>query len=487
MGEAKIRAQLQAAKFKYSCEIKRARFNVYAIGTRQSFLYGRVHEVSWWSSLDERLLGVVAFDYTDRDYNAMILARDLRGCFRCVDVQTDFKSQRLAEDAVRARIGEFVEGGEIEELGRQGDETNVTLDLFELPTDMDPEKLHPYFRLLLEDPGRAPARAVIKEIGTWLAPEDPHLAKEFQTKGFDQRLWEIYLWAAFKEFALDVEHLSAPDFRCSGRGQDFTVEATTVAPSLGGVLAEHPKPETQDEMQEFLRNYMPMKFGSALTSKLNKRNKAGEAYWEMEGAKDKPFCLAIADFHAPADKDSLGSMTYTQSALFTYLYGHRVGWEIVDDQVVIKEESVDTHSYREKTIPSGFFDQAGAENVSAVIFSNAGTLAKFDRIGVAAGFAAPDHRYYRIGLKPNPDPDATVGVSFSQDLLEPDYEEFWTQEVQVFHNPNASRPLSFEALPGATHHFFDEGKVMSLAPDDAILSSRTLVLKIRKDGEEVEI
>jgi hypothetical protein len=32
-------------------------------------------------------------------------------------------------------------------------------------------------------------------------------------------------------------------------------------------------------MQEFLTNYMPMKFGSALTSKLNKTNKAGENYW----------------------------------------------------------------------------------------------------------------------------------------------------------------------------------------------------------------
>jgi hypothetical protein len=62
-----------------------------------------------------------------------------------------------------------------------------------LPTDCDPETLHPYFRELLDRPARAPARAVIREIGPCLTPNDPDLVNEFQNKGFDQRLWEIYL------------------------------------------------------------------------------------------------------------------------------------------------------------------------------------------------------------------------------------------------------------------------------------------------------
>ena len=276
MGEAKRRAKFRKETFVHSKALKRARFNVLAIGTRLSMLFGMATEVSWWSSLDERLIGVVAFDHTDNDYNALIMARDQIGRFRCIDVQTSFPKEFDAETALRFKIAKLIAEDKIEQIGAQGDETNAPIDLFQLPTDFDPSKLHPYFRLLLEDPGRKPARAVIREIGPWLAPQDPHLVKEFQTKGFDQRLWEIYLWAALKEFALDVEQLEAPDFRCTGRGHDFTLEATTVAPSMSGELAAHPNPETPEEIEEFLKGYMALKYGSALTTKLNKTNQSGE-------------------------------------------------------------------------------------------------------------------------------------------------------------------------------------------------------------------
>ena len=108
---------------------------------------------------------------------------------------------------------------------------DAPIDLLRVPTDCDEAKLHPYFRILRDDPTRAPARAVINEVGRWLAPGDPHLVQEFQTSGFDQRLWKIYLWAAFREFGLDVTQLEAPDFRCTVAWSDFTVEATTAAPS----------------------------------------------------------------------------------------------------------------------------------------------------------------------------------------------------------------------------------------------------------------
>lgn len=38
---------------------------------------------------------------------------------------------------------------------------------------------------------------------------------------------------------------------------------------------------------------MPLKFGSALLSKLNKTNKDGLHYWELEKARGKPFAIAI--------------------------------------------------------------------------------------------------------------------------------------------------------------------------------------------------
>lgn len=435
-------------------------------------------EVSWWCSPDERIIASAGRDLIDNDYSWAMLVRDALGRFRAVKVNCSYPSLSAAEKALWQTMSDTIQTEDLVEVGRQGDETNVPIDLLRLPTDVDPAKLHPYFRILLEDRSRAPARAVIREIGPWLTPNDPHLVEEFQRKAFDQRLWEIYLWAAFREFGLDVEQLEAPDFRCRAPGIDFTVEATTAAPSTMGPLAEHPDPRTQSEIAEFLRDYMPMKYGSALHSKLMKTNGSGLHYWEREESRDKPFLLAIADFHKPADRDMLGSMTYTQSALWQYLYGQRVHWTFDEaGKLIITPEKVDEHRYGAKVVPSGFFDDPLATNVSAVLFSNAGTLSKFDRMGIVAGFAVPGDRYFRIGMKANPDPNAAVGTPFKVDVTAPNYEEFWTDEIQVFHNPNAKHPLPFEVLTGATHHFFRDGRLRSWGPEGAILSSYSMIFR----------
>ena len=416
----------------------------------------------------------------------MVLARDKIGRFRCAALKTDFRDESYAKIQLRTAMADIIEKGEIAEFGEQGDETNSPLDPFDVPAELSDDKLHPYFKMLAEDPGRAPARKVITELALWLAPKDPHFVREFQTAGFDQRLWELFLWAAFREFFLDVEQLEAPDFRCRGPGIDFSVEATTVAPSMGGVLQEHPNPKTPEEREAFLRDYMPMKFGGPLTSKLNKTNADGQHYWERDETKDKPFAIAIADFHKPADEDELGPMTYTQSALWQYLYGSRVTWRFEEDQLIIETHAVGEHEFKGKKVPSGFFDLPEAENISAIIFSNAGTIAKFDRMGVAAGFGAEGYGYFRIGLKHNPDPNAVTGEAFHVDVSDPDYEEYWTQEIQVFHNPNAKHPLAFEAMLGATHHYFADGQLQSHAPADAVLSSFSMLVKYTGKDENSE-
>lgn len=162
-------------------------------------------------------------------------------------------------------------------------------------------------------------------------------------------------------------------------------------------------------MTEFLAHYMPMKFGSSLTAKLNKKDKDGRSYWERGNANDVPFLLAVADFHISGSEVSegkLGSMTYTHSALWPYLYGHRVEWEMIDGQLIVRAVKGTEHAYKGKTVETGFFDLPEAENISAIIFSNAGTLAKFDRMGIAAGFLPANHKYIRIGYRWNPDPNA---------------------------------------------------------------------------------
>jgi hypothetical protein len=156
-------------------------------------------ERSHWSDAEERVLGAVIRDTHDDDYGWILLARDKIGRFRCADLDTSLDSERLAVERLRERIAQAVEDRGFLALGDQGDETNYPTDVLAVPVDTKPEALHPHFRLLTESPGRHPSRSVFKEIGPWLAPIDPHFVREFQFSQFDQRLWEMYLWATFRE------------------------------------------------------------------------------------------------------------------------------------------------------------------------------------------------------------------------------------------------------------------------------------------------
>lgn len=485
MGAAKRKKAQRQRDLKLSKQIPLARFNLYALGTRGSKARIISEELSWWANLEESLIGFVFRDPTDDDYGWQILARDRVGRFRSVKLECSLRSEEYANVGLRSAIAITTRIEDIDELGDQADEPNAPTDVLRVPEGTNPEKLHPYFRELYERPGREPARAVVREIGPWLAPADPNFVEEFQFHQFDQRLWELYLWSAFRELGFDIEQLESPDFICSAPGIEFAIEATTVAPSQSGQLATHPEPKTPQEMKEFLANYMPMKFGTPLTNKLNKTDSQGRHYWEREETKDKPFVIAVADFHKQAEAHQLGSMTYTQSALWPYLYGHRIDWELVNGELRTKAIKNPQHVYGKKSIPSGFFDLPGAENISAILFSNTGTIAKFDRIGVTAGFAAPGHMYQRFGYRFNPDPDAITGIGFSVNVADPNYVEGWSDELQIFHNPNALIPLDHAWLSGLAQFYFDEvGNQRSLIPDHHVWSSGTMVLQIVDDKKE---
>ena len=456
--------------------LSKERFDLFAIGTRMSPTRMMAEEISFWSDLDENVIGLVFRDTTDNDFGWALLVRDRIGRFRGVRLNVDLPTARRAEAELRLEIAEVSRNVDLEELGIQGDETNAPVDLLEILPGTAQGQLHPYFIELLERPGRAPARAVLKEIGPWLTAADPHFVREFQRHQFDQRLWELYLWAALREGGYDVAHTEAPDFKCRAPGVAFTVEATTVAPSTMGALVDHPEPQTPEEIAEFLAHYMPIKYGGSLTGKLNRRSAQGRAYWEEEEAVGLPFVIAIADFHKPATPEQLGSMTFTQSAIWPYLYGRTVEWRHVDGKLETQTRKIVSHTFGEKTIESGFFDLPGAENVSAVLFSNAGTLAKFDRIGVLAGYAAKDHRYMRAGYRFNPDPDSVTPVSFVDEVIEGQSYEGWADELQVFHNPNAKIPLPPGCFDGLAQHFFEDEQLRTTYSQEAVLSSITMVL-----------
>ncbi len=254
----------------------------------------------------------------------------------------------------------------------QGDESGPPVDVFTLVVSED--RLHQNFLQIANNEGYSPARGIIEPMMHWYEDLDGNFIEQFQTTGFDARMWELYLFATFVEIGFAIENVHAvPDFACTGIPGEFTVEAMTVNPTRnkdGSVIPPPPR-ETEEEVFRFLREYMPIKFGSTLTSKLAKK------YWEKPSAQGKPLIFAIQDFTAP------GSMVFTRSALPVYLYGYDHDWEKNDEGVLaIIPKKIEKHTWGDKEIPSGFFELPGAENVSAVIFSNSGTISKFNRMGL---------------------------------------------------------------------------------------------------------
>lgn len=70
--------------------------------------------------------------------------------------------------------------------------------------------------------------------------------------------FDLYALGSWRSLARlmseELQHWSDHEERVLG----FTVEATTVSPSTKGVLADHPDPQTPEEMTAFLAEYPAM-------------------------------------------------------------------------------------------------------------------------------------------------------------------------------------------------------------------------------------
>jgi hypothetical protein len=308
----------------------------------------------------------------------------------------------------------------------------------------------------------------------WYEDVDGNFIEQFQTTAFDARLWELYLFAALVEMGFVLDRTkAAPDFIATSLFGAIALEAVTVNPTKDrqGAVVPPPPVETDEQHLAFLREYMPIKFGSALYSKLVKE------YWAKEHVRDLPFVLAIEDFSAP------GSMIFTRSALQLYLYGYDQDVRMEAGKRIITPRHVATHQWQGKEIPSGFFFLPGAENVSAVIFSNSGTISKFNRLGLIAGFGTKGLHMYRRGFAYNHAADALEPVPFNHDVSDPEYWEDWAEGLDVFHNPRAVKPIEHRILPGAAHHYLEpSGLVRSLIPDWHPVGSQTVIAAAAPDS-----
>lgn len=443
------------------------RFNALAAHSRSPAAAYMSRELAWFANETETLLATLLLDTVDGDYVGVILGRDEGGRFRCIDVEAGIPT----EEEAQAWIGRAMKwhGRDGQTMFGQGIEGKATklLDLFTpvVPT----EKLHPSFVKLCRSEAFAPARRLIAEIMPHYVDVDGNFVEQFQTTGFDARLWELYLHSYLVEEQLFMarEH-DRPDFLVKKYGKSVAIEATIV-----GRRADRPVSYFKEEMglpndqEEILRRQeheIPIRFGSPLFSKLRKR------YWELPHVKDLPLVFAVADFHDDQ------SMMWTSTALINYLYGVRHEFHFDEhQQLVITPLKIEKHKVGDKEIPSGYFFQLDAEHVSAVLFSASGTISKFNRLGRQAGFMVPGLVMVRVGTHHDHNPNAHLPRPFKY-VVDETTEETWAEGLSMFHNPNALHPVPQELFPSIAHHRFQDGQIVSTLPEFHPYASLTMNL-----------
>jgi hypothetical protein len=442
--------------------ISRLRFDALAGYARRPETVITAEELGYFEHADERVLGILIRDRTDNDFAGMVLARDELLQYRWTRM-TDFEpTERRARAMLRPALEQAAMAPDEEH--HQGHKKPKPVDFF--TPAVPPERLNPNFRALIEDKGFAPARGIIEPMMRWYKDVDGNFIEQFQTTGFDARLWELYLFAALVEMSFLPERpKQAPDFIATSVNGQIAIEAATVNPTLDkdGKPVPPPPLDKEEDLLPFLRDYMPIKFGSTLYSKLAKE------YWAKEHVRGLPFAIAVQDFSFP------GSMIMTRPALQLYLYGYDQDTVVENGKTIVHPRRVTQHKWNDKEIPSGFFFLPGAENVSAVLFSNSGTISKFNRVGFLAGFARDGIKMLRTGYAYQ-NPEAGGPEPFERDVADAAYRENWVEGLDVYHNPRAAIPIDPRHFPGAAHHrLLDSGVIESRVPRWHPVGSRTII------------
>jgi hypothetical protein len=425
-------------------------------------------EVEWWATDEEELLGTVVLDLEDEDFVSILLGRDVDNRYRCLEVLASYPSPKRAREALFLKMIEILGSGAT--VFPQGDERGKKIDIFE-PL-CPPEKVHPAFENVRTMTGYSSAKGIISEAMHHYVDVDGNFIEQFQATGFDSRLWELYLFAFLTESKLLIDRShNAPDFLVSNGQSVAAIEAVTVQASQDGSAESMDLENLSPEKIAALRkDYMPIKFGSPLFSKLKKK------YWEKEHVAGKPLVFAIADFHAKQ------SMMWSSTSLINYLYGVRHDFEFAAaGDLVISPVKIDFHEHGEKKIPSDYFFTEHAENVSAVMFSATGTISKFIRMGRVAGFGDQSIKIIFSGLRHKHDDNSALPESFSYEVDEK-YMEYWRDGISVFHNPKAKIPLPPDMFPGVAHHFMrPDSQIVSNLPDFHPYISMTVMIKPKDD------
>ena len=425
---------------------------------------------SAWCDVDERVAVAVLHLNSTREFMCVAFARDEGGRHRAFERSGFLPSARAAEQAVARDFGRQL----LDKVPAFPDLPNQPPGMNLFATIDGAARLEEAYVLLRDGFSHAAAKQMLEEISRWFPDLDGHFVREFQTSGFSARIWELYLWAAFRAMDFDIDYGSAvPDFALGKDGKRLFVEATTVSTrdSFTAAMGSGAPPDPPDQIVNYLEHEMAQKFGSPLFSKLKKRD------WEKPHVAGHPFILALADFHAP------GSMRWSHGALAQYLYGLKsVLTPDADNRLMEMFIPGNAHVVGHKTVPTNFFAQPGAENVSGVLFSNAGTLSKFNRMGARAGFGDAWVSLVRHGVLVDPQQFGSE-EPFKIDVESPAYQEGWADELILFHNPQALHPIDLALFPGICQVRIAGGDYAETGPMRVLWSQTTTIdFLARREG-----
>ncbi len=404
---------------KTAIPINKKLFDIYLLFTREPFVQYFSEELEFYSNGNGGLLGLISLDITDQDYYGCILSRDKSKQYRAELVTASVETI----DEVRQWIDDKMSSNSIV----FHDNKHEYFDLFQNLNNEDNQ--HPNFKLLSSNIALSMAKETIKEVSYHYKDIDGNFIDQFQSiNGFDSRVWELFLFCFFREqFFSFKRNYNAPDYMVEKFNEEIAVEAVIV--SRKTELDSNAK--NDKEIQEKLKNDVPLLFGNALFDKMKKK------YWEKEHVKGKPFVIAIADFH-----DTM-SMTWTFNSLSDYLYGYKYEHSFDESgELIVKPIKIGDYTKPNGTkIPSGFFFQPNSENVSAIIFSSCGTLSKFNRMGKQAELGSDIPTLIRTGTFYNHTPNADK-PNFVTYKVDKESKETWSEGTVVYHNPNAKIPLN---------------------------------------------
>lgn len=297
------------------------------------------------------------------------------------------------------------------------------------------KKLNEKFRLLTQSKLFDPARNIIENIVRLMTDKDGNFVQQFQSDGFDARLWEIYLFVLFKEIGFSQsDKYDRPDFHLIKGDIEIFVEASLSAKKEDDVFSKEfidsSKAKNDLIAQQRLIDYYIIRMGSVLFSKLNKE------YWKLDWVKGKPLVIAITPAH-----NYLASFL-PDAKLIEYLYGIKQKVNITKEGVEnLGAEVITEFKSENKVIPANFFGQKLAENISGVLFTNNSDLHKFNRMAYQSALSKEELIIVRAGAKYNPElgeeaTEFTYQVKPNQGI------ENWCESVTLFHNPNALHKIN---------------------------------------------